>query len=57
MKYKVHRFEINMATDQGKLERFLNGLEGDVVAMIPNVTAGFFWIPRVNYLLIVEKVS
>ena len=55
MKYRVHRFDIRMTRDQGNLERFLNSLEGEVVAVIPNVTP----IPAtyVDFLLIVEKVS
>jgi len=57
MKYRVHRFDIQMTKEQGKLEQFLNGLEGEVIAIIPNVTVGFLWIPRVNFLLIVEKLS
>lgn len=54
-RYRVHRFEIKMTADQSKLEQFLNSLEGDVVAIIPNVTP----IPAtyVDFLLIVEKVS
>jgi len=46
-----------MTREQDKLEKFLNSLEGEVVAIIPNVTMGFFWIHRVNFLLIVEKVG
>jgi hypothetical protein len=57
MKYKVHRFDIKMTTDQRKLEEFLNGLEGEIVAIIPNVTVHAFWIPRVDFLLIVEKLD
>jgi len=57
MKYRVHRFDIQMTKEQGKLEQFLNGLEGEVIAIIPNVTVGFLWIPRMNFLLIVEKLS
>jgi len=57
MKYRIHRFNIRMARDQGKLEQFLNSLEGEVVAIIPNVTIGFFWIPQVNFLHIVEKLG
>jgi hypothetical protein len=57
MKYRVHRFNISMTKDQGKLEQFLNNLEGEVVAIIPNVTIKVFWIPRVDFLLIVEKVG
>jgi len=41
MKYMVHRFDIRMTADQSKLEHFLNGLEGEVVAIIPNVTPVF----------------
>ena len=57
MKYKVHRFDIRMAKGEGKLEEFLNGLSGEVVAIVPNVSTGPFWFPRVDFLLIVEKVS
>ena len=56
MRYKVHRFNVRMASDQGKLEQFLNGLEGEIVAIIPNITVAFMWAHRVNFLLIVEKV-
>lgn len=56
MKYRTHRFDLKMTREQDKLEQFLNSLEGEVVAIIPNVTMGFFWIPRVNFLLIVEKL-
>ena len=56
-KYRVHRFDINMTKDQSKLEQFLNSLEGEVVAIIPNVTIYVLWAPRVNFLLIVEKVG
>lgn len=53
MKYRVHRFDLRMTSDQHKLEAFLNSLEGEIVAIIPNVT----WAPKVevNFLLIVEK--
>jgi len=57
VKYRVHRFEIKMTTDQMKLEQFLNSLEGEVVAIIPNVTVWFMWAHRVDFLLIVEKVG
>ena len=57
MKYKVHRFDLKMTQDQGKLEDFLNGLDGEVVAVVPNVTVHFFWIHRVDFLLVVEKIG
>jgi hypothetical protein len=58
-KYRVHRFDIKMTTDQSKLEQFLNSLEGEVVAIVPNVTSHGkpFQTAVVDFLLIVEKVS
>jgi len=59
-KYKVHRFDIKMTTDQSKLEQFLNSLEGEVVAIIPNVTPKFTpggMGANVDFLFIVEKVG
>ena len=55
MKYRVHQFNISMTKDQSKLEQFLNNLEGEVVAIIPNVT----WVPKVqvDFLLIIEKLG
>ena len=58
MKYRVHRFNIKMTSDQGKLEQFLNSLEGEVLAIVPNVTVTpFTWAARVDFLLIVEKID
>ncbi|UCH32831.1 MAG: hypothetical protein JSV05_02655 [Candidatus Bathyarchaeota archaeon] len=58
MRYRVHRFDIDMAKDQRKLEQFLNSLAGEVVAIIPSVnpkfTAGGMGA-KVSFLLIVEK--
>ena len=55
MKYRVHRLNISMTRDDKKLEIFLNSLEGEVVAIIPNVTP--FPATLVNFLLIVEKLK
>ena len=57
MKYRVHRFDLKMTSDHSKLEQFLNNLEGEIVAIIPNVTIQVMWIPQVDFLLIVEKVT
>jgi predicted esterase YcpF (UPF0227 family) len=57
MRYRVHRFDIKMTQDQSKLEQFLNSLEGEVIAIVPNVALGAFWAHRVDFLLIVEKVG
>ena len=55
MKYRVHRFDLSMTKDQNKLEQYLNGLEGEVISIIPNVTP----LPAtfVDFVLIVEKLS
>ena len=44
-----------MTRDEARLEQFLNSLEGEIVAIIPNVTP----LPAtfVDFLLIVEKVG
>ena len=55
MRYRVHHFNIKMTRDEGRLERFLNRLDGEVVAIIPNVTP--FPATFVDFLLIVEKVD
>jgi hypothetical protein len=56
-KYRVHRFDLSMTKDQGKLELFLNSLEGEIIAIIPNVTLSVMWAHKVDFLLIVEKIS
>jgi len=43
-----------MTQDQHRLEEFLNGLEGEVVAVIPNVTV---WVHHVDSVLVVERLS
>ena len=55
MKYRVHHFNISMTRDQTKLEQFLNSLEGELVAIIPNVTP--FPATYVDFVLIVERVG
>lgn len=57
MKYRVHRFDMRMTRDQDRMEQFLNSLEGEVVAIIPNVSMKFYWIHQVDFLLIVEKLG
>ena len=46
-----------MTEDQKGLILFLNSLTGEIIAIIPNVTMGAFWIPRVDFLLVVENVN
>ena len=61
MSYRVHRFDIHMEKDASELEAFLNGLAGEVVAIIPNVKkttlAQIYGVTRkVDFLLVVERV-
>ena len=60
MRYRVHRFDIDMTKDQRKLEQFLNSLDGEVVAIIPSVNPKFTVrgaTATVYFLLIVEKTK
>ena len=57
MKYKVHRLDLKMTSAGDLLENFLNGLSGEIVAIIPNVSIKAFWIHQVNFILIVEKIA
>ncbi|MFL7807646.1 MAG: hypothetical protein ACK2VD_20895 [Anaerolineae bacterium] len=57
MSYRVHRFDLKMTRDQHRLEQFLNSLEGEVVAVIPNVTFGFLGFSRVDFALVVERLG
>ena len=56
-RYRVHRVDISMTKDEATLERFLDDLKGEVVSIVPNVSVGFLWMPRVDFLLVVEKVA
>jgi len=58
--YRVHRLEVKEDTAQDKLERFLNQLEGEVLAIVPYVTPKFQGMgatSKVSFLLIVEKAK
>ena len=60
MRYRVHRCDIDMTKDQSRLEQFLNKLEGEVVAIIPNIKPKFLPMGAtavVDFLFIVEKVG
>lgn len=54
MRYRVHQFSMSMTREQHKLEDFLNKLEGEVVAVIPNVTP----LPAsmVDFVLVIERL-
>ncbi len=58
MKYKVHKLDININKEADRLEQFLNGLNGEVVSIIPNVRPIFLcYGSRVGSVLVIEKVE
>ena len=60
MKYKVHRLDVDKETMQNKLELLLNSLDGEVVAVMPNVRPTFLAYgatAKVDYLLVAEKIK
>ena len=60
MTYRVHKLHIKLENEQAKLEKFLNGLKGDVVSIIPNVRPTFQGMgatAKIDFLLIIEKLA
>ena len=60
MRYRVHRFDIDMTKDKSKMEQFLNNLDGEVVSIISSVDPKFTpggMGAKVNFLLIIEKTK
>jgi len=58
MKYRTHRLDVNKDNIQEKLEAFINNLDGEIIAIIPNVTQYFLMYgAKINYLIIVEKIN
>lgn len=57
MRYRVHRLDVNLKRDHLRLEQFLNGLSGEVLAVVPGVSLGPFWVHRADFVLVVEWAS
>ena len=60
MKYKVHRIDVTRDNMQDKLDKFLNGIKGEVISVFPNVKPTFMMLggtAKVDFLLVVEKVE
>jgi len=62
MAYRVHHLEIDLERDEHKLEDFLNRLEGEVVAIVPNVRrtslGQIYGLSRkIDFLLVVERTD
>ncbi len=60
MRYRIHRFDVVMRTDQDRFEQFLNSLEGEVVSIIPSVLPSWTFAgmgARTSYLWVVEKLN
>ena len=59
-RYRVHRVDIRMRSDQDRFEQFLNSLEGEVVSVIPSVSPSWTFGgmgARVHYFWVIEKVK
>jgi len=62
MKYRVHRLEIKGKDMQTTLEQFLNGLEGEVISILPSIKKAslpqiYGVSEKVDILMIVEKLK
>lgn len=58
MKYRVHKIDVNNENIRETLEQFLNTLDGDVLAVIPNVVRfAMLYGAKINALFVVEKKS
>lgn len=62
MSYTVHHFPIEMERDRQRLEDFLNGLDGEVVSIVPNVRRTslpqiYGLTPKIDFLFIVERTE
>lgn len=60
MPYRAHRLEVDLANDLERLKRFLNGLSGEVVAVLPDVRIpSLAWIygmrRSVDFVVVVEQ--
>ena len=62
MKYRVHHLEIKGKDVQTMLEQFLNGLEGEVISILPSIKKAslpqiYGVTEKVDFLMIVEKLK
>ena len=59
MKYRVHRLDVKSDNMQEKLEQFINGLQGELMEIIPIVRPTFQGMgatAKSDFLFIVEKI-
>jgi hypothetical protein len=60
LRYRIHRFDVLMRTDQAKFEQFLNRLESEVVSVIPSVSTSWTFGGmgvRTFYFCVIKKLS
>ena len=62
MRYRVHRFEVDLNRGERPLEEFLNRLSGEVVSVLPHVRkpslAWIYGLSRsVDFVVVVVRVS
>jgi hypothetical protein len=55
MRYRVHQLELSQIRDRYDLEAYLNGLEGEVVSVLPDFLAR----PelREGLILVIERIN
>ena len=59
-RYRVHRFDVVMRTDQERFEQFLNSLEGEVVSVVSSVSPSWTFAgmgARTFYFWVIEKLD
>lgn len=58
MSYKVHKFSIRMEKDRQELENFLNGLNAEVISVVPNIKPtlqGMGATAKIDFLYVITK--
>ena len=59
MQYRVHRVDVDKSDIVEKLERFLNGLTGEVVSVFPHAKPTFQPMgatAKIDFMVVVEKI-
>ena len=56
---KIHKVKVTMTKDEVRIERYLNGLTGKIIAIIPNTCEvwGVWGGGGVNFLWVIEEIN
>lgn len=58
MYYKVHKFHVGKKLDENALEKYLDGIEGEVISVFPDIVPKFQMMGATagyTNLIIIEK--